>query len=906
MADKLRIHQIAKELGISSKAILMKCAAEGVEVKNHMSTVSAGLAATIHEWFSDHKNSSTSSATETAERVDVAKLRKAQSARRRKRKKEDAATEETKEPEEITRAKPAPKKKTRRTAAAKSEPEPAEDTSVAVAEPPETSTVEQEEDIKPAGTTDDQSEEAPPADVPEQKVAEVQKSKEPPAPPQPAGPQNVPEPAKLSGPRVIRVEAPEPVRRPHRAGPPRQREDVAATGTDWVSGTPDSHSSRKGRSKTYQGVDQEEERRKRSAGTRRRNRGSESGDQLKEWRDQDLAERRERLRGATGRRAKRRASEGGGAVVHRVVTQAQVSEPIVLKDFCSNTGLSMAQIAPKLISDHKLLPSLNMVLDKDTAVLVADDFGIELQVIEARSPLDNIREEFRRRERPHLQRRAPVVTFLGHVDHGKTSLLDAIRHSRVTQSEAGGITQHMGSYHLDREGLSVTFLDTPGHQAFTAMRARGAQLTDVVVLVVAADDGVMPQTVEAINHAKAADVPIVVALNKIDLPGVDLNKIYGQLAEHDLAPAEWGGSTDVIKTSATEGSGVDDLVEHLSTLSDLLELTGDPTVPARGRVIESEMKSGVGVVARVLIQDGSLKRGDVLVCGPAFGKVRSLKNDQRNELAVAGPSMPVEIAGLDELPSAGDEMYQVDSLKRAEQVAYQIKQDRRRNSLIRFNKPTSLEDLFSQRETGEVPELNVIIKADAQGSADVLNKALMDIPSDEVKLNILHSGVGGVVESDVLLAEASDAIIIGFQVVADTSVRRIADEKQVDIRHYRVIYNVLDDIKKALEGLLTPDEQLEQRGQAEVRELFKVSKIGTVAGCYVREGTIARTYKARVIRDSVVIRDESDIESLRRFKDDVKEVKSGYECGIKISGFDDVKPGDVIEAYEVVKIARTL
>ena len=901
MAEKLRIHQLAKELNVNSKAILAKCQVEGVEVKNHMSTVLAGLAATIRDWFSEE---ATGAATETAAPVDLKTVRRKKPAPRARKKQVTAE-----QPAETTTTAKAPTKITLR-----AEAQPAQESAVAVAEaPPEPEVADESAAAIVSPPTDEPEVEQIPAPSEEQPkvaaeappLAEPVKEEEEPAPIVPVGPQHVPTPVQLKGPRVIRVEAPE-VTGLSPSGPRYRHTGLPKPGSIPSPVIPETEQPRRPRSRTQPAAPDATPAKKRRAPGRRVERGSDAGRQIREWRDRDLAERQERLRGATGRRAKRRASETHGAVEHKAITTAQVSEPIILKDFCSATGLSLAQLMPKFVNELKIFPNINMILERETAELLAADHAIELTVVAAKSPLSDIREEFAQREKSALSPRAPVVTFLGHVDHGKTSLLDAIRQSRVAAGEAGGITQHIGSYHLKKDGKAVTFLDTPGHEAFTAMRARGAQLTDVVVLVVAADDGVMPQTVEAINHARAADVPVVVALNKIDVPGVDLNKIYGQLAEHDLAPTEWGGSTDVIKTSATEGTGIDELVEHLETLSELLELKADPTLRACGRVIEARLKPSVGPTARILIQDGTLKKGDFIVCGPAFGKVRSISDDQGRVLQEAGPSIPVEVAGLSTVPSAGDELFAVESLKRAEHIAEEAKVQRRRESLSKIDKPKTLEDLLGRAGAGAVSELQVIVRADTQGSVDVLAKTLSEFPSDEVKLNLLHMGVGGVIESDVLLAEASGAIIIGFHVVPERSVQRLADQKGVEIRTYRVIYHLMDDIKKALEGLLTPEEKIEQRGTAEVREIFNVSKIGTIAGCFVRDGSVMRTHKVRVIRDSVVVRDGANIRSLRRFKDDAKEVKTGFECGIKIEGFDDLKPGDLIESYEIVKIARTL
>ncbi|MCA9254123.1 MAG: translation initiation factor IF-2, partial [Phycisphaerales bacterium] len=490
--------------------------------------------------------------------------------------------------------------------------------------------------------------------------------------------------------------------------------------------------------------------------------------------------------------------------------------------------------------------------------------------------------------------------------HGKTSLLDRIRKTKVAAGEAGGITQHVGAYQVKVDDKLVTFLDTPGHAAFTAMRARGAHMTDVVVLVVAADDGVMPTTVEAINHAKAANTTIVVALNKIDLPH-DINKIYGQLTEHGLTPSgDWGGEIDVVKTSATTGEGVDDLLAHLATLSDVLDLKADPTIPATGTVIEARRDEKVGVVATIMVQEGVLKPGSTIVCGPGHGRIRSMKDDKGKDLKKAGPATPVVIMGLSDVPEAGDKFYVMKNARRAKEVAEEVAKKRREKELVAVSKPTTLESIFATAAEGRIPELNVIIRADAQGSIDALRQELSNFQSDEVRLSILHAGVGTVTESDITLAKASNAIIIAFYIAPDPTITRMADHAGVDIRSYRVLYEVSDEIKAALEGLLTPDKKVESRGLAEVREIFHISKVGKIAGCYIREGLFNRNFKVRVVRDGVPVIESAELDSLRRFKDDVKEVKSGFECGIRIAKFDDVKPGDVIEAFEVIEIARTL
>jgi len=910
LADKLRVHTLSKELGVTSKAILQKCKLESVEgITNHMSTVSAGLAETIREWFSAQ---SEGTAVEMAAKVDLEKVRaKRRTPRKRKKKEEEKEKEEkpgkvekkAKKPVEAPKEPPSKPAEPVEGVAAEAPPSVA----VAEAEAPAAPTTEPppEEALEPAARA------AEPASKPEAK----------PEPMRPAGPQNVPIPAQMKGPKVIGFAKPDPLQRPvprrpsqspGPPGPPRPGEPPS------VGVAPPRRGGR-GRVSPRQ---EEEAKKVRSRANPRRSRGSlaEVGERLREWNDRDLIERQERLKGATGRgihALRAREKKTGRALVHVAErkTEAWVTEPIIVHELCAATGIGLNQLYPKLRSEHDLIISRNSVIPTDVAQMVMLDLGIELEVIKPKTELGRLKEEHDARPRENLQLRPPVVTMLGHVDHGKTSLLDVIRRTSVVSGEAGGITQHIGAYRVERDHLSVTFLDTPGHEAFTAMRARGANVTDVVVLVIAADDGVMPQTVEAINHAQAAKVPIVVALNKIDLPGVDVNKVYGQLAEMDLTPMEWGGETDVIKTSATTGEGVEELIAHLVTLSELMELKADPTVPAAGAVIEANMESAVGPVARLLVREGTLKRGDFLVCGPAAGRVRRIRDDRGRTIKSAGPGMPVEVAGLDTVPMAGDLFYRVESLQRAKNVAGEVASLRRQQQLVQLRKPRTLDELFLERASGRIPELNMILRADVQGSIDALLKMLGEIPSDEVRLNFLHTGIGGVTESDVVLATASGAMIVGFNVAVESGVQRMADAEGVNIQLYRVIYEVGDDIRKALEGLLPSKQTEESRGRAEVREIFRVSRVGVIAGCMVTEGVITRSHRVRVVRDGqIIVPTEDDaargrhrgVGSLRRFKDDAREVRAGMECGLRVEDFDDVKPGDVIEAYEVIETARTL
>ncbi len=933
MAEKKkRIHHLAKELLVKSSTIIEKCHAEGIEIKNHMHVVSAGMEATIREWFSEGAHTTT---LEESQRVNLLKVR----------------------------LKPARKKKVK----AEVEPDVDVGTAVAVAEAPieapaaEALTVTETQTESPAGESSEEVAEEvaeqvaesttqvlpPPAEKAEPAVEPPVPAKPvegdlpsvaasapeaPPAkpvtPPDPAqvvpGPQNVPQPAKLSGPKVIRVERPDFVEAPRPAFRPASRPAARAPGTSGPPKEEDESRSprRKGRGRGPETT------RGREAGSevtaagkhappRRSPRDSRDvvNEKFREWRDRDLIERRERLDHVSGRgigglraiegKAPTRRGRQRGVQVMAKKDKVEMTEPIVVKDLSREAGIPVNEIVKKLMEDG-ILAGIISTIDSEKAQLIAADHGVELTILKAKSGLDKLAEEFAALERPHLAPRPTIVTVLGHVDHGKTSLLDRIRQANVVEGEAGGITQHVGAYRVRVGDKWVTFLDTPGHAAFTAMRARGANLTDVVVLVVAADDGVMPTTIEAINHARAAETTIVVALNKIDLPH-ELIKLYGQLAEHGLTPTgDWGGETDVIATSALTGDGVDDLLAHLATLSDLMELRADPTIPAYGTVVEAERSGSLGSVARVLVQEGTLRPGNVLVCGGAYGKVRSLRGDQGRLLDEAGPSTPVEVTGLSEVPEAGDRFYVVDSPSRAKSIAAETAVQRRDRGLTRVAMPTSLESVLASAAEGEIPELQVIIRADVQGSVDVLKEELTSFPDDQVKLNVLHAGVGVVTEADIVLSRASKAIIISFHVVPDPTISKMAKEQGVDIRSYRVIYKVMDDIRKALEGLLTPDQKIELRGRAEVREVFSISKVGKIAGCYVRDGLITRSHMVRVVRDGVVVRDEGTVESLRRFKDDVKEVKTGFECGIRVTNFNDLKPGDMIEAFEIVQVAKTL
>jgi translation initiation factor IF-2 len=614
------------------------------------------------------------------------------------------------------------------------------------------------------------------------------------------------------------------------------------------------------------------------------------------------------------RRGPRRGGKGhrGAAVIAPRKTEAQIETPITVRSLSEALGIKASDLLRKLW--FTLGPdagvNINSTLAEETAVELAMEFGVELQVLRERTAEDEMLEAFEEADQDEagLSLRPPVVTILGHVDHGKTSLLDRIRRSNVVASESGGITQHIGAYQVEHNGRKIAFVDTPGHEAFTAMRARGANVTDIVVLVVAADDGVMPQTVEAIAHAKAAEVPVVVALNKIDLPNAEaqsnITKIYGELAQQGLNPSEWGGETEVVRTSASTGQGIPKLLETLETLAELHELKANPDRPARGTCLEAAISEGRGVVATVLVQEGTLRVGDALVCGDGYGRVRALFDDQGRAVTEAGPSTPVEISGLDEVPTAGEAFAVVADIGRAREIA-EGRRARGRGASLVERQAVTLENIFTKMAEQKVKSLNLILKADVQGSIEALTKELEKLKNDEVPIRILLKAVGGITESDVSLAEASAAIIIGFRVAPEERALGLAEEKQVEIRRYDVIYQVTDEVKKAVEGLLVPEVKEVHLGAAKVQQVFKISKVGTVAGCIVTRGTIERAAKARIFREGREIY-KGTIEALKRFKEDVKEVREGFECGIKIGNFDDIKPDDIIEAFRVDVIRRTL
>ncbi len=619
-----------------------------------------------------------------------------------------------------------------------------------------------------------------------------------------------------------------------------------------------------------------------------------------------------RRRGSFQKRGSRRGRGRQASSVQRERDPNQVTEltsGLTVRELSVALGVKLSDIMGFLMNNGQMA-QVNDILPNNVIELVANEFEIKYRWKAEEDLEEQLEKEFGlasggETEEKEQAGRPPIVTFLGHVDHGKTSLLDKIRLSRVAEGESGGITQHIGAYSIVKDGHPITFLDTPGHEAFTAMRARGANLTDITVLVVAADDGVMPQTVEAFNHAKNAEVPIVVALNKCDLPGANPDRVRQQLASQlNLLPEEWGGQTGMIEVSAQTGEGIDDLLERILLEAEVLELTANPERNAVGFVIESEVTENRGVVATVLVLDGTLHRGDVILSSSSYGKVKLMFDFQGRTIDSAPPGQAVSLTGLNNVPEVGDKVYVLDDLLKARAIAEERERKQRAATLAKRTHVT-LENLQAYLAEGETKELNIIVKADVSGSIEVLEKTLRDLSTDEVKINILHSAVGGINSADIILADASDAVVVGFHVIADQSARLLAASHNVQIKVYHVIYRVIEDMKAALEGMLPPEEKEVVQGHLEVRQVFKASRVGNIAGCFVTDGLITRNSKIRVIRDSVVIYD-GVIDSLKRFKDDVREVRNGFECGVLIANYDDVKPDDVLEAYIIEEVARTL
>ncbi|MEM5718579.1 translation initiation factor IF-2 [Proteus mirabilis] len=642
-------------------------------------------------------------------------------------------------------------------------------------------------------------------------------------------------------------------------------------------------------------------------GGRGRGRAAKAPRPKKNNRHSEKADREEaRAAGRSNKKGKGRKNstlqQGFNKPAAAVNRDVVIGETISVADLANKMAVKGSEVI-KTMMKMGAMATINQVLDQETAQLVAEEMGhkvilrreneLEEQVMNDRDTSDEMAVS-----------RAPVVTIMGHVDHGKTSLLDYIRSTKVASGEAGGITQHIGAYHVKTDKGEITFLDTPGHAAFTSMRARGAQVTDIVVLVVAADDGVMPQTIEAIQHAKAANVPVVVAVNKIDKPEADPDRVKTELSQYGILPEDWGGETQFIHVSAKQGLGIDELLDAILLQAEVLELKAVKEGMASGVVIESYLDKGRGPVATILVREGTLNKGDIVLCGFEYGRIRAMRNELGKEVQSAGPSMPVEILGLSNVPSAGDEATVVRDEKKAREVAL-YRQGKFREVKLARQQKSKLENMFANMEEGKVSEMNIVLKTDVQGTCEAITDALVKLSTDEVKLKIIGSGVGGITETDATLAAASDAIILGFNVRADASARRIIEQESVDLRYYSVIYSLIDEIKSAMSGMLEPEYKQEIMGLAEVRDVFKSPKFGAIAGCMVVEGNIKRNNPIRVLRDNVVIY-EGELESLRRFKDDVNEVRNGMECGIGVKNYNDVRVGDMIEVFQVIEIKRSI
>lgn len=1008
---KRKIFEIAKELNVDSKAIVEKCRAEEIpDIKDHMSSVSVGLEATIREWFSAGEHKTT---IETAAKVDVEAVKAPAKKKAAKAPATPAAASadapastpadsaapvvaapmptpapavapppatpvppqapsvtESKPPSPVTPSqvlgkahravKAAPPEAPLRSAPAPSaptvveppKPVPASRPHAPAAPQPPSHPVTPHARIEPpkprvyslSSTTSSPAKPGGPGervvDPPPMGLVRIQEAP-PPTPPTPGtgGPTrrgdrpttplpgtprprpaaapvkiDVQTPAKLSGPKVVRIEQPDVVEAPRSrsdgGGFPRGPRPGGGAGVGEEEGGPKRRVAGPGARRPGSGNVPANR-------TSRRSGRSDLDTSTAGFSEQDLIEREARLNRSGGFLRQRRHDAKVKEQHHtHAATPMQtggvvkIAKPFTIKDLSAATGVKSADIVKKLFLKG-VMANPNQAIEDDQALEIMLDWNIELEFVESKTGEQLVAEEFAGRDSEDIRSRAPVVTILGHVDHGKTSLLDKIRNTNIAEGEAGGITQSTRAFrtavNVENQEKFVCFFDTPGHQAFSEMRARGANMTDMVVLVVSVVDGVMPQTIESINHAKAAKVPIIVALNKIDMPGVNdamINKVYGQLAEHGLNPTAWGGDTDVVHTSATKGTGIQELLETIDYRAQILDLKAGFKGPARGMVIEAKMEEGRGPVANILVQDGELKVGDILVAGKAYGRVRDITNDRGEKVKSASPSTPVQVSGLAEIPNAGDKLYVVESLRKASEVAEQRAQAERMKELA--TPKVTLDSMFAQLKEGDTLELRVVLKADVQGSVDVISRSIEEVSTEKVKVRVLHAAVGGINESDVTLAAASQAIIVGFNVIPSGKARSQAEAKRVEIRTYDVIYNIVDDMKLAAEGLLAPVLRQEVLGHAEVRQVFKVSKVGAVAGCYVTDGSIERNALIRVTRNGIVIEKDRTLEQLKRFKDDAKEVKAGLECGMKIVGYDDIKEGDVLECYKNVEEKQKL
>jgi translation initiation factor IF-2 len=879
---KIRVYELATKLGMDNKSLIDKLNQAGIEVKNHMSVIEEELA----QKFEAGLAAPTEAPDEAAAKADFKEERISTGLIRRRRK---------------PAAKEAPPEATAEVAAepveAAAEPEQLE----AGQDTVETAAVENAEEAPVPETADEASAEEPASA--DQPAAAAEPAKEKKAA-KPAAKKESGSTAKILG----RVELPTPAARPHRqngAGA-RGRKPAPAGGRPAAPGRPAA-----GRPAAV-GVPMmppdmlaEKEGRGNKKKKKGRDSGRPSGDGARRKNRREVYEpdRNERYR--KGRKSNRPAKKTEITQSKAIKRKIRISDVITIAELAKRMGVKANDLIKELMRQGQMV-TINHPLDFESAAILAAEFGYEVENVafDEESLLAHSDIETTVDDESKLEPRPPVITIMGHVDHGKTSLLDAIRHAKVTEGEAGGITQHIGAYDVELDGRKMTFLDTPGHEAFTSMRARGAQVTDIVVLVVAADDGVMPQTREAINHSKAAGVPIIVAVNKIDKPDAKPDRVMQELSELELLPESWGGDTIYVDVSAKERTNIDQLLEMILLQSEVLELKANPDKRAHGTVIEARLDRGRGPVTTVLVQEGTLKVGDPIVAGLHYGRVRSMSDDRGKPVTQAGPSFPVEVTGLTGVPEAGEPFHAVEDEKVAKDVAQHRAQKAREAEMAKSSK-ISLEQLYARIQEGDVKELRVVVKADVQGSVEAVSETLTKLSTDACRLIVIHSGVGGITETDITLASASDAIVLGFNVRPAPKATQLAELEGVDIRLYSVIYDAVNDIKDAMEGLLAPTLKEVDLGRAEVREAFNVSKVGTIAGCYVVSGKIVRNAHARLLRDDVVIW-TGKMSSLRRFKDDVKEVANNYECGIGLENYNDIKSGDVIEAFEIKEVKTTL
>ena len=851
---KVRVYELARDLNLDSKQLVEKLKAGGLDVKNYMSTLDADAVAKARDVV----------AGRVSEVVEEKRI-KPTVIRRRKKIVEVKPEKPAVEPDEETE---------------RVEEEPAEEALTGEIEPVEAAPEETEEKVKEEVSVEAEPEEPPT----KKKPKKTKRAKKKPAH----------EPAKIikapeEGPLKTQIAA-EKERKTVRQARPTHPEVPSAIEV--------------GAEKEKKGKPAKKKDKKRGAKKQDVETGAVRRRKLEVFERADLYEGRKRprkeRRGGKGRDAAKKLKQTEITVPKASKRRIKIPDQVTVAELAKAMGIKGVEVIRKLMALGS--PSgINQSIDFETASFVADEFGyeMELDLFDVDSIVADVEDKAE-----DLKPRPPVVTIMGHVDHGKTSFLDYIRKSNIIGGESGGITQHIGAYYVKTNNGDIVFLDTPGHEAFTAMRARGAKVTDIIVLVVAADDGVMPQTAEAVNHARAADIPIIVAINKIDKPEADIDKVTRELSELQLVPEAWGGDTIFGNISAKTGEGVEEFLELLSLQSEILELKENPDKPARGTVVEARLDKSRGPIATVLIKSGTLKQGDCFVCGEYYGKLRAMLDHRSKRLKSAGPAFPAVIYGISGVPMAGDEFIVVPDEKTAKRVIDH------RHSVIRASATgtrgvVSLEDLFERIKEGEIKELNVILKADVQGSIEAVSESLLKQSTEAVKVNIIHASTGAVTETDVMLASASGAVIIGFNVRANPRGKEVAAKEKVDIRYYDVIYNVIKDVRLAMTGLLEPTYEENVIGRANVKEIFRVPRAGTVAGCHVTDGHLERNAKIRLLRDDVVVFD-GKMASLRRFKDDVKEVQSGYECGIGLEGFQDIKPGDVFEVYQMEEVAAEL